>query len=73
MQSVSIFCLWFSGFEACGILAPRPGIELVPPALLTGLPGKSPQVRQTVRNDQLPHELLQLQHTIYLGSHIFGR
>ena len=60
---VSIFCLWFSGFEACGILAPRPGIELVPPALegevlITGLPGKIPQVMQSIRNDQLLHELL---------------
>ena len=38
---------WFFGREACGILAPQPGIELAPPALegevlTTGLPGKSP-------------------------------
>ena len=38
---------WFFGHEACGILAPQPGIESVPPALesevlTTGLPGKSP-------------------------------
>ena len=38
---------WFFGHEACGILAPPPGIEPKPPALggevlLTGLPGKSP-------------------------------
>ena len=37
---------WFFGPEACGILAPRPGIEPAPPALegevsTTGLPGKS--------------------------------
>ena len=37
---------WFFGPEACGILAPRPGIEPTPPALdsevlTTGLPGKS--------------------------------
>ena len=37
---------WFFGREACGILAPRPEIELSPPALdgevlTTGLPGKS--------------------------------
>ena len=36
---------WFPGHEACGILAPQPGIELTPPALegevlTTGLPGK---------------------------------
>ena len=36
---------WFFGHEACGILAPRPGIEPAPPALegevlTTGLPGK---------------------------------
>ena len=36
----------FFGHEACGILAPRPGIKPVPPALegevlTTGLPGKS--------------------------------
>ena len=38
---------WFSGREACGILAPQPGIEPAPPALegevlTTGSPGKSP-------------------------------
>ena len=37
---------WFFGCEACGILAPRPGIEPVPPALegevlTTVLPRKS--------------------------------
>ena len=37
---------WFFGHKACGILAPRPGIESTPPALegevlVTGLPGKS--------------------------------
>ena len=37
---------WFFGHEACGILAPGPGIELAPPALegevlTTGPPGKS--------------------------------
>ena len=37
---------WFFGPEACGILAPWPGIELAPPALegkvlTTGSPGKS--------------------------------
>ena len=38
---------WFFGLEACGILAPWPGIEPAPPALeskvpTTGPPGKSP-------------------------------
>ena len=38
---------WFFGCEACGILAPPPGIEPAPPALegevlTTGPPGKSP-------------------------------
>ena len=37
---------WIFGHEACGILAPRPGIEPAPPALegevlTTGPPGKS--------------------------------
>ena len=37
---------WFFGQEACGILAPPPGIEPTPPALegevlTTGPPGKS--------------------------------
>ena len=37
---------WFFGHEACGILAPQPGIEPAPPALegevlTTGPPGKS--------------------------------
>ena len=36
---------WFFGHEACGILAPRPGIEPAPPelegeVLTTGPPGK---------------------------------
>ena len=38
--------LWFSGPEACGILAPWPGIEPTTPplegeVLTTGLPGNS--------------------------------
>ena len=38
--------LWIFGCEACGILAPQPGMEPVPPTLedevlTTGLPGKS--------------------------------
>ena len=38
---------WFFGREACGILAPRPGMERTPPALegdvpTTGPPGTSP-------------------------------
>ena len=37
---------WPFGHEACGILAPQPGVEPAPPALegevpTTGLPGKS--------------------------------
>ena len=37
---------WFSGHEACGVLAQHPGIEPEPPALegkvlSTGQPGKS--------------------------------
>ena len=45
----SVVCVfWFFGHEACGILAPGPGIEPTSPALegevlTTGLPGKSPQ------------------------------
>ena len=40
---------WFFGRKACGILAPRPGIEPAPPALegkvlTTGPPGKSLQL-----------------------------
>ena len=39
---------WFFGSEACGTLAPRPGIEPAPLALevevlITGPPGKSPK------------------------------
>ena len=39
---------WFFGREACGVSAPRPGIEPTPPVLegevlTTGPPGKSPQ------------------------------
>ena len=40
---------WFFGGEACGILAPWPGIKPAPPALegevfTTGPPGKSPNI-----------------------------
>ena len=39
------FMFWFFGQEACGILAPQPGIECIPctgrQVLNTGLPGKS--------------------------------
>ena len=46
LQYCFCFMFWFFGHEACGILAPRPGIEPVPSALegevlTTGLPGKS--------------------------------
>ena len=39
-----MFWFWFPGHEACGMLAPQPGIEPIPPALegevlTTGLPG----------------------------------
>ena len=45
---------WFFGHEACGILAPRPGIEPAPPALegevlTTGPPGKSPKIQLWTR------------------------
>ena len=41
------FMFWFLDHEACGILAPQPGLEPAPPALesrflTTGLSGKSP-------------------------------
>ena len=42
---------WFFGWEACGILAPRPGIEPTPSALevlTTEQPGKSPTSVLTV-------------------------
>ena len=43
-----LFLFWFFGHEACGIFAPRPGMEPSSPALLgevspTGPPGKFPQ------------------------------
>ena len=46
-QFCFFFTFWFFGQEACRILAPWPGTELVPPALkgevlTTGLPGRSP-------------------------------
>ena len=47
IESVTILILfWFFGHEACGILAPQPGIEPTSPvlegkALTTGLPGES--------------------------------
>lgn len=42
----SVSCFWYFGHEACGILAPRPGIEPTLPALkgkisTTEPPGKS--------------------------------
>ena len=46
LQYCFCFMFWIFGCEACGILAPRPGIKLAPPALegeglTTGPPGKS--------------------------------
>ena len=38
-----MFC--FFGHEACGILAPQPGIELALEVLTTGPPGKSLEYR----------------------------
>ena len=48
---------WFFGHEACGILAPQPGIEPAPPALeseilTTGPPGKSPERTLLSREDR---------------------
>ena len=45
----SVLCFGFLGNEPCGILAPQPGIILIPLALerkvlSPGLPGKSPKV-----------------------------
>ena len=50
---------WFSGCEACGILALQPGIKPAPPAsedevLTTGLPGKSPYLLKiTFSNNEM--------------------
>ena len=46
LQYCFCFMFWFFGHEACGMLAPQPGIKLAPPALegeavTTVLPGKS--------------------------------
>ena len=45
LQYYFCFMFWFVDYEACGVLAPRPGIESSPPALedhvlTTGLLGK---------------------------------
>ena len=47
LQYCFCFMFWFFGQEACGILAPRPGMEATPPASegeisTTGPLGKSP-------------------------------
>ena len=47
LQYCFCFMFWFFGQEACGILAPRPGVETTPPASegeisITGPLGKSP-------------------------------
>ena len=47
LQYCFCFMFWFLGREACGISAPRQGVEPIPPALegevlTTGPPGKSP-------------------------------
>ena len=46
IEFVTILFLFYVGHEACGIIAPQPGIEPAPPALegkvlTTGPPGKS--------------------------------
>ena len=45
---------WFLGCEACGILAPRPGVEPAPPALeggvlTTGPSGKSQALQEMLK------------------------
>jgi len=47
IEFVTILFLFYVGHEACGIIAPQPGIEPAPPALegkvlTTGPPGKFP-------------------------------
>ena len=54
-------CFGFFGPEACGILAPRPGIEPTVPALegevlTTGPPGKSPGSDLTGLHFRVSHE-----------------
>ena len=49
LQYCFCFMFWFFGLEACGILAPTPGMEPTPPALegevfTTGPPGKTQNV-----------------------------
>ena len=51
---------WFLDHEACGILAPQPGLEPAPPALesrflTTGPPGKS--LEETIRVDEYVHSI----------------
>ena len=53
------FLFWFFGHEACGILAPQPGMGPVPPAsedkvLTTGPPGKSPTLIYLIWQPQWP-------------------
>ena len=51
---------WFSGPEACGILAAWPGSEPLPPALesqvsTTKLPGKSPEAFLRIKKPRNIH------------------
>ena len=56
---------WFLGREACGISAPRQGVEPIPPALegevlTTGPPGKSPILYIKFFKNHIPGAVLAL-------------
>ena len=57
-----LFMFWFSGCEACGILAPCPGIELAPSVLEGGV------LTTRVAREVPPQSILK--HFQHLNSHI---
>ena len=78
IESVTILLLfWFFGREACGILAPRPGIEPTPPVLegevlTTGLPGRGPVEVFLIFWNKLSSELMYfLTHNLLMGIQRF--
>ena len=60
--TILLVLFWFFGHEACGIIAPRPGIEPAPSALegevlITGPPGKSPGMVIYLSKENIPFKI----------------
>ena len=78
LQYCFCFMFWFFGREACGLLAPWPGIEparsaLEGEVLTTGPPGKSPVVTSLVAGTPLSSYQMSLTRGLILCWFVFFR